>query len=118
MMAPGEIEVTVSDFDETIKLFAAAGLPHSSFQESKRETWRLGSTEIVLDTWPWLHPYIEIEGASVEDVKSIAAQLELDWSDAVFGDVMAAYRAQYPHLGLNDTVGRISEVRFDDPLPE
>ncbi|MNT39515.1 hypothetical protein D3C72_1757670 [compost metagenome] len=49
---------------------------------------------------------------------AIATQLGLNWSDAVFGDVMAAYRVQYPHLGLNDTVGNISEVRFDDPLPE
>ena len=47
-----EIEITVNDFDETIKLLAAAGLPHGSFQETKRETWRLGSTEIVLDVWP------------------------------------------------------------------
>ncbi|MNX71504.1 CYTH domain protein [compost metagenome] len=113
-----EIEVTVSNFDETIGLFAAAGLPHGSFQESKRETWKLGSTEIVLDAWPWLNPYIEIEGESEDDVMAIATQLGLNWSDAVFGDVMAAYRVQYPHLGLNDTVGNISEVRFDDPLPE
>lgn len=113
-----EIEVTVSDFDETIKLFAAVGLPHGSFQESKRETWRLGSTEIVLDIWPWLNPYIEIEGASEDDVKTVATQLELNWTDAVFGDVMAAYRAQYPHLSLHDTVGNIPEVKFNDPLPE
>ena len=67
-----EIEVTVNNFDETIKLLAAAGLPHGSFQETKRETWRLGSTEIVLDLWPWLDPYIEIEGQSEYDVKTVA----------------------------------------------
>lgn len=33
------------------------------------------------------------------------------------GDVMAAYRVQYPHLGLNDTIGNLAEVRFNDPLP-
>ena len=36
----------------------------------------------------------------------------------MFGDVMVAYRAEYPHLTENDTVGRIESVRFDDPLPE
>ncbi|MNQ38284.1 CYTH domain protein [compost metagenome] len=113
-----EIEVTVNNFDETIGLFAAAGLPYGSFQESKRETWRLGSTEIVLDVWPWLDPYIEIEGESEDDVITTATQLGLKWPDAIFGDVMAAYRVQYPHLGLKDTIGNISEVRFSDPLPE
>ena len=36
--------------------------------------------------------------------------------DAVFGDVMTAYRAEYPHLSLTYTVGRVPEVRFGDPL--
>jgi len=113
-----ELEVTVSDFDETIKIFAAAGLPHSSFQESMRETWKLGETEIVLDVWPWLNPYIEIEGPSESEVESTAEALGLEWGDAVFGDVMSAYKAQYPHLSLNDTVGNLERVAFDDDLPD
>ncbi len=113
-----EIEVDVSDFQATIDLLAAAGLTHKSFQESKRETWTLGSTEIVLDLWPWLNPYIEIEGKSEADVRNVAAQLGFNWDDAVFGDVMAAYQQQYPHLGVRDTVGNIAVVKFDDPLPD
>jgi len=31
---------------------------------------------------------------------------------------MAAYKIQYPHLGIRDTVGNIAEVRFNDPLPD
>lgn len=113
-----EHEVIVSDFEETVALLAAAGLPHGSFQESKREIWRLGDVEIVIDEWPWLNPYIEVESTSVQMVRDFSEQLGLDWSDAVFGDVMAAYRAQYPHLKETDTVGNIPEVRFGDPLPE
>ena len=113
-----EIEITVNNFDETIKLLAAAGLPYGSFQETKRETWTLGSTEIVLDVWPWLNPYIEIEGVSEEDVKSVASLLNLDWSKAVFGDVMEAYRVQYPNIGPDDTVGKVPVVKFGDPIPD
>jgi len=113
-----EIEIIVNNFDETIKLLAAAGLPHESFQETKRETWKLGSTEIVLDIWPWLNPYIEIEGQSEHDVKSVASLLDLDWSEAIFGDVMEAYRIQYPNIGADDTVGKIAEVKFGHPLPD
>jgi len=113
-----EHEVIVSDFDESIALFAAAGLPHGSFQESKRETWMLDGAEVVIDEWPWLNPYVEVESDSEHHVKEVAAKLGFNWDDAVFGDVMAAYRRQYPHLGENDTVGSISVVRFEDPLPD
>ena len=113
-----EIEVEVSDFEKTVAMLAEVGLVHGSYQETKRETWRLGSTEIVLDVWPWLDPYIEIEGESEEAVRQVAADLGFDWDDAVFGDVMAAYRIQYPHLTTKDTVGNVPEVKFGDPLPD
>lgn len=112
-----EYEIIVNDFEEAISLLAAAGLPHGSFQESKRETWGLGDVEIMIDEWPWLNPYIEVESTSVEKVREFSEQLGLEWSDAVFGDVMAAYRAQYPQLKETDTIGSIPEVRFGDPLP-
>lgn len=113
-----EIEITTDSFDNAVELLTAAGLPHHSLQESRRETWELGEVEIVLDEWPWLNPYIEIEGPAEDSVKEAAAKLSLDWKNAVFGDVMTAYRAQYPHLSLQDTVGNIPIVKFGDPLPE
>jgi adenylate cyclase class 2 len=113
-----EIEMTVDDFETAINLFGAAGLPQQSFQESKRETWRLGDTEIVLDVWPWLNPYIEIESTSEDNLKNVSTDLELEWKDAVFGDVMVAYKKQYPHIGPQDTVGNMPYVRFDDPIPK
>lgn len=113
-----EIEVEVSEFDATVDIMLATGLAIRSLQESKRETWKVGNVEVVLDEWPWLDSYIEIEAEDEELVKQVADSLGFDWSDAVFGDVMVAYRAQYPHLGPNQTVGRIKEVKFGDPLPE
>lgn len=113
-----EIEITVSDFDKAIQLLGQAGLSYRSFQESKRETWKLGDVEIVLDEWPWLKPYIEIEGESETQLQDVASKLGFEWSRAVFGDVMAAYRVEYPHLTLKDTVGQIESVKFGDPLPD
>lgn len=113
-----EVEITVNDFDTAVQLLKSAGLPPQSFQESKRETWMLGDVEVVLDEWPWLKPYIEIEASSELLVREAAKQLGFEWSDAVFGDVMAAYRVQYPHLKLSDTVGRLESVRFGDPVPD
>ena len=113
-----EVEITVDDFDTAVTLFKEAGLAYGSLQESRRETWKLDEVEIVIDEWPWLSPYIEIEAPSEDLVISTSEKLGFNWDDAIFGDVMAAYRVQYPHLGLNDTVGNLPEVRFGDPIPD
>lgn len=113
-----EIETEVKNFDAVVGIFEAIGLKCFSLQESKRETWKVGKTEVVLDEWPWLKPYIEIEGESEAELKRVAQLLRLEWDKAVFGDAMAAYRAEYPHLTDQDTLGILPSVKFGDPLPD
>lgn len=113
-----EHEIVVNNFNETVALLEAAGLAYSSLQETKRETWMFNDTEVVIDEWPWLRPYIEIESNNEAQVKDVAQKLGFLWEDAVFGDVMVAYRKQYPHLTDEDTVGNIPEVKFGDLLPD
>jgi adenylate cyclase, class 2 len=113
-----EIETSVSSFDDTVKIFQAIGFKVDSVQESKRETWKLDDVTVELDEWPWLEPYIEVEGANEAVIRKIATKLGFDWKDAVFGDVMAAYRVQYPHLSLKDSVVSLPLVSFDMALPD
>lgn len=111
-----EVEVDVSHFEDTILLFEQLGMKYKSFQESYRETWRLGDVEIMLDEWPWLKPYIEVEGSSETQVKAVAAKLGFDWQMAVFGRTTSAYQIQYPN-GDADQLVNIPEVKFDTPVP-
>jgi adenylate cyclase class 2 len=113
-----EVEVVTSSFEDTIKIFTQVGLEVVSLQESKRETWKSNTCEVVLDEWPWLNPYIEIEAATETEVREVASKLGLDWSVAKFGDVMVAYRDQYPYLSETQTVGKVPEVLFDAPFPD
>src|SRR5690606_25320118 len=64
-----EVEVAVESFQDMIKLFEAIGLEQYSYQESKRETWKYKDVEVVLDEWPWLNPYIEIEGPTEKAIQ-------------------------------------------------
>jgi adenylate cyclase class 2 len=112
-----EIEVTASSFDDTVALLRQVGLTAKSFQESRRETWQWGDVEVVLDEWPWLNPYIEIEGESEADVKVAAQRLGFDWSEAVFGRVTSAYQVQYPNGDASKLVS-IPRVAFGEPIPE
>lgn len=116
-----EHEIQVSSFDESINIFSKAGLQYDTFQESRRENWRIGDVEIMLDEWPWLNPYIEIEAPSENSVKELAEKLDLDWGDAVFGGVANIYRHQYPHIGKegNNIINqKWHTIKFDDPMPE
>lgn len=115
-----EIEFEVSDYESAIALLKAIGSQIQTTQEARREVWHLGDTEVVIDEWPWIQPFIEIEGPSEESVKRAADKLQLDWNNAAFGDIMTAYRAEYPHLGdtPQDMVYNLPAIRFGDPLPD
>jgi len=111
-----EIEVTVSDFDATVALLEQVDLVHKSFQESRRETWKLDDVEVVIDEWPHLNAYIEIEGESEESVKKAAKTLGFTWSDAVFGSVTEVYQHQYPN-GQSRELVNMPRISFNEPLP-
>jgi adenylate cyclase class 2 len=113
-----EIEVTVSDYEKTIKIFKAVGLVITTNQETRRETWMLNDAEVVLDEWPWLNPLVEIEAPSEEAVRAAAKKLNFDWNNAVFGSVTTAYRHQYPAITNDDHISAIPEIKFNLPVPE
>lgn len=118
-----EIETVVGDFDAAVAICEQAGMLKESYQETKRETWRLGEVEVVLDEWPWIDPYIEIEGPSEEAVMAAAKQLGFDPQAALFGGVAVVYIERYPHLGSGREAAEIINrklplIRFEDPVPE
>lgn len=111
-----ELETTVGDFDTTVKIFAEAGWKYLTYQESRREIWYVGDVEVVIDEWPWIKPYIEIEASSEEAVRQVASELGFDWSEAVFGSVDLIYNRDFPNATVRGVID-IKEVRFDDPVP-
>lgn len=114
-----EIEMVIDNFEKAIELLKAAGLTPVTYQESKREIWQLREAEIVIDEWPWVKEYLEIESSSKAKVKSAAKQLGLNWKDAVFGSVMRAYEAEYPIvLESGALISDISLVKFGDKIPD
>ncbi len=87
-----EIELVVDDFDKTKALLLATGLTVKAEQETKRELWKCGEVEIMLDTWPWLEPIVEAEGKSEEAVKEMSSKLGLNWDDAIFDSTDRLYQ--------------------------
>lgn len=115
---PIEIETTVDSYDTAKQLLEAVGLHSFSYQESKRETWRLDGVEIEIDEWPWVRPFVEIEGETEDLIKATAAKLGFSWKDRRFGSSDTVYRAEYTKMTQEDSIGDIAEVRFNRPVPE
>ena len=75
-----ELEVEVSDFEETNELLNVLGYKAKGYQENKRIRYMLNDVEIDIDSWPMIPTYMEIEAESEEKVKEIEKLLEVDES--------------------------------------
>lgn len=90
-----EILVEVGSFDDTVALLESIGCERKSYQESRRELWQFSDTEIAIDTWPFLDPYVELEGPSEELVREAAVLLGFDYERAIFDTVNGIYKKKY-----------------------
>lgn len=90
-----EIQLVVDDFDEAVAFLEAIGADKKAYQETKRELWELGGTEVTIDEWPFLEPFVEIEGKSEESVKIASKKLGFDYSKARFCSVDTLYAEKY-----------------------
>ncbi len=90
-----ETDTIVQDFDSTVSILKCAGLKQSGYQEKMRETWELDGAEVVIDTWPGLEPYIEIEADSAEKVEQIAKLLGCNWNEKIITSVVEIYKKKY-----------------------
>jgi adenylate cyclase class 2 len=111
-----ELETTVGNFDATVNIFKEAGWDYITYQESRRETWTLGEVEVVIDEWPWIQPYIEIEAGSIALVQDAAKTLGFTWDEAVFGSVDVIYGRDFPDMSVRGIID-VKEAHFDQPVP-
>jgi len=110
-----EICITVDNFDETVKLLESIGCEKKSYQETKRELWILGDVEITIDEWPFLEPFVEVEGKSEKEVKDASEKIGFDYSKALFCAVGKLYQMKY---GIHpDHINTTEKIVFDMKNP-
>ncbi len=100
-----EIEIGVSDFLNTHALLENLGYKSKGFQQNKRIQYILNGVEIDFDRWPLIPMYMEIEGKSEDEVKSMLEVLGIDESMVVTLDVDSIYR----HYGIEN----IGDLNFE-----
>jgi adenylate cyclase class 2 len=99
-----EEETRVSDAEAMDVILEALGFTASLVYEKKRQHWRVGKTEVVVDELPF-GLFMEIEG-SEQEIRDIESKL------AIKG--LRAEHSTYPQLTLKHGTkfGNITEARF------
>lgn len=98
-----EIEFVVGDFDKARQFLEALGYRQTMFYEKYRATYELDALSVMLDELPYGH-FVEIEGEDVEQIKAVAAKLNLNWNTAI----------ETSYTGLFENVKKALELPFQD----
>lgn len=108
-----EAEVIINSFEEGEKVLMMCGFKEVSYQETKREVWQKEDIFVMIDTWPGLKPFIEVESDSAEKVEKACGNLGLNYQEALFGAVDVVYKKE-----LNVPEGFINNlpiITFENP---
>lgn len=110
-----EIQLVIDNFKNGINFLEAVGCHKKSYQETKREIWELNGVEICIDEWPFLEPFVEVEGKSEKEVKIISEKLGFDYTKAIFGATDIVVNMKY---GIPlDVINKIPRIVFDMENP-
>ena len=70
-----EIEIKCDNFEMANLLVEEMGYYKKKLVEKYRRSYKIDDLEIVIDSWPLLKPYMEIEGKSVESIYDMVNKL-------------------------------------------
>ena len=112
-----EVNVAIDNYENGILFLKGVGLEVKAEQETYRENWVYGNTEISIDTWPWIPSFIEIEAPTEQEVWDTASKLGFDKSEAMFGSVDAKYNH---YFGVDEDVinNGTPQILFDMTPPD
>lgn len=98
-----EIEMVVEDFERARQFLEALGYQRSMVYEKYRTTYALDLALVMLDELPY-GTFVEVEGESTEQVRTVTARLGLKQS--------AAIAASY--VSLFENIQNVLELRLPD----
>jgi adenylate cyclase class 2 len=91
-----ELEIVVSDYAATAAILERLGFKKQQVYEKYRESYQLGSVEVVLDEMPF-GDFVELEGKE-SAIREAAEKLALDWNHRILENyltLMARLRSQH-----------------------
>lgn len=103
-----ELEIVVSNFENTNRILEELGYHARSIQENKRIRYILDEVEIDIDTWPKINTYVEFEGRNEESIQKAVKKLGMNFDDGTTMDVQSIY------LSLGHTLDEMNNLSFEE----
>jgi Adenylate cyclase, class 2 (thermophilic) len=104
-----ELEITVSDFDDTHEMLKQLGYVEKAYQENKRITYFMDDVEIDIDSWPLIPTYVELEAKTINAIENLINKLELDINKKTELNVQSIYKEIYK-INIDD----YKELKFEE----
>lgn len=106
-----EIEFVVEDFEKAKRFLEALGYQKLVYYEKYRTTYELNHTHVMLDELPYGN-FVEIEGETIESIRAVADQMNLNWETAIGTSYHALF--ERAHRALNLSFQDLSFTNFAD----
>ena len=103
-----ETEMEVPSIESGNAILEQLGFSFRNYQEKRRTTYILDDTEIDIDSWPLIPPYLEIEGESDEQIDNILRALKLSDKEVLSCNTEEVYKK----YGLD--IYQFRELRFNE----
>lgn len=108
--AVNELEFNVPSIEEGKQLLEDLGYFFARHQIKMRIAYDYKNTEIVIDKWPKLAPYIEVEGPTKEEIDEVVLMLGYDLKDAIVINTDDVYSG----AGIDVYSKEYSDLSFDE----
>jgi adenylate cyclase, class 2 len=96
-----EYHLSGTSFEDAVKLFENLGYKVTCSYEKRRTTFVRSDLEIVIDEYPQIPPFIEIEGEDTQAIEKLIVDLDLTENERSSHAINGLIKEKYPDIELN-----------------
>ena len=96
-----EYHLSGGSFEEAVNLFENLGYRVTCAYEKRRTTFIHGDLEIVIDEYPEIPPFVEIEGTDTDAIEKLIIDLDLGDRERSSRAIGGLLEEKYPDIELN-----------------
>ena len=96
-----EYHLAGSDFNESVGFFENLGFEITCSYEKKRTVFKYKNLEIVIDEYPQVPPFMEIEGEDTESIEQLIKDLGVAENERSSKSIGGLLKEKYPHVQLD-----------------
>ena len=97
-----EYELACPEFEEACKFFESLGYEVSCYYEKRRTVFSLEQAEIVIDEYPKIPPFLEIEAPDPKTIEDLIEKLGLQKNERSNKTINGLLKEKHPDIELNN----------------